>query len=145
MRFRSAFLTAIFLLIASNAQSLSLTRIEHTIRNASSHEIAAMVSQINFKKDKVERVKELSYLLRKPKEKTKFHSSVDSHDILILMLSKVTDIRISDKDESAVKAIISYQNADGKIYRYHLADFSKKEKKIFVKKVKNWILVNSKV
>ena len=132
-------IAAMLILICVNAQSQSLTRVEHTLRNGTATEIARMLSIPCSKKKSISKVKELIYLLNKPGKPTKVKGSVNSHDVLILMLSRVTDIPVLDKEKAPVKAIISFQNKDGKVFRYHIIKVTNKEKRDFTNKVKMWL------
>ena len=116
-----------------------MTRIEHILRNGTANNIAELLSLSSCKKKSINKVKELIYLLNKPGKSTKIKDSVNTHDVLMLMLSRITNIPLNGKEKANVKAIISFQNKDSKVFRYHIIDVTEKEKIDFTTKVKMWL------
>lgn len=139
---RISALSAMIFFLSFHAQSQSLTRIEHTFRNGSAAEVAEMLSNDFPEKSKVGTVNDLFHLLQQPKSSTKI-KNIDSHDLAVFMLSRITEIPLSHKDETSVTAIISCLKKDGRVYRYHLVKLSDKEREEFTKKVKLWIIQKS--
>ena len=141
MKSVAALLATLFFTV-SNAQSQNLNEIEHSIRNGNSRKVAALITSFLSKENSLNELRSLIHLLESSPIKNQLSSKINSHDVSALILSRISDIPLSNEKELKVKCILAHQDKSGKVFRYHIIFLKDFDKKQFMKKVKLWVLRN---
>ena len=129
----------IILIISSQASAQSSIEIEHCLRNGTPDRVAAVITgQIN-KKITFQRINYLVSLLNDKSKPGKLNSTVQNRDIALVILSRITQIETSSRQHVRVKEIISHQDKNEEVFRYHILDIKENEFEYFRQKVIAWM------
>lgn len=133
--FRCFILTAF--IFSGSVFAESITVLKHFFRNGTPDRIAAMVTERINSKLTFHDASDLIELLDCHEKIPKINSSVETCDLSVIILSKITGISAVQRD-TEVKAIISHLK-EKEVFRYHIIKMNENELKVFRKKVKKWV------
>lgn len=132
--FRCFILTA--LIFTGSALAESITVLKHFFRNGTPDRIAEMVTERINRKITFQDTNDLIELLECHDNIPKINSSVETCDLAVIILSRISGISAVQRD-TEVKAIISHLK-DKEVFRYHIIKMNESELKTFRKKIKSW-------